>query len=459
MNEQYTWLHIGLGSFHRAHQAWYLNELLKSGDESWGIAAGNIRNDAEHTVEALLAQNGEYVLETVSPKGERAYETIRAIRQPIRWAADLAPLIAAGAAQNTRVISFTVTEAGYYLDSTFKLVQGDPALQADLKGGHETIYGVMAKILRARMKLSDGRVTLLCCDNVRHNGERFHDGLVEFLQLTNQNDLIGWLAQNATTPNTMVDRIVPRPAEDLPARIKAATGLDDKAPVMGETFIQWVIEDNFKDNIRPALEKVGVELVESVIPYEEAKIRVLNVPHAAIAWLGTLLGELYIHDSTNLKKAYRLAHDYVTEDVIASLGNDLIDLAKYRDVVLERFTNPHIKDTNQRVAADGFSKIPAQIQPTLIERFKQGARPAATARIPAAFFVFMERRHQGRLPFEYQDGIIDEAAVRAMFESADPVEAFASDKALFGELAGKPEFVGLMREQVEAVRKLVGEAV
>ena len=455
MSQQYTWLHIGLGSFHRAHQAWYFNELIESGDDSWVVAAGNIRNDSEHTVEAMLAQNGEYVLETVSPHDEREYEVIKSIKQPIRWAADLAPLIAVGAAENTRVIAFTVTEAGYYLDSKFKLVQNDTALQADLKGGHETIYGVIAKILRERMKLSDGRVTLLCCDNVRHNGERFHDGLVEFLQLTDQNDLIDWLAQNATTPNTMVDRIVPRPAEDLPARIKEKTGIDDKAPVMGETFIQWVIEDNFKDDIRPALEKVGVELVESVIPYEEAKIRVLNVPHAAIAWAGTLQGELFIHDSTLNDKVRQVAYDYVTEDVIASLGNDLIDLRKYRDVVLERFTNPHIKDTNQRVAADGFSKIPAQIQPTLIERYKQGARPAATALIPAIFFVFMEQWHQGKLPYAYQDGILDEAAVHAMFESDDPIHVFATDKALFGELAENADFEALLREQVAKARQFV----
>ncbi len=455
MSQQYTWLHIGLGSFHRAHQAWYFNELIESGDDSWAIAAGNIRNDSEHTVEAMLAQNGEYVLETVSPHDEREYEVIKSIKRPIRWAADLAPLIAVGAAENTRVIAFTVTEAGYYLDSKFKLVQNDTALQADLKGGHETIYGVIAKILRERMKLSDGRVTLLCCDNVRHNGERFHDGLVEFLQLTDQNDLIDWLAQNATTPNTMVDRIVPRPAEDLPARIKEKTGIDDKAPVMGETFIQWVIEDNFKDDIRPALEKVGVELVESVIPYEEAKIRVLNVPHAAIAWAGTLQGELFIHDSTLNDKVRQVAYDYVTEDVIASLGNDLIDLRKYRDVVLERFTNPHIKDTNQRVAADGFSKIPAQIQPTLIERYKQGARPAATALIPAIFFVFMEQWHQGKLPYAYQDGILDEAAVHAMFESDDPIHVFATDKALFGELAENADFEALLREQVAKARQFV----
>ncbi len=277
MSQQYTWLHIGLGSFHRAHQAWYLNELIKAGNDSWAIAAGNIRNDSEHTVQALQAQNGEYVLETISPHDERAYEVIKSIKKLLPWQADLAPLIEEGAAEATKVIAFTVTEAGYYLDSAYRLDQSNPSLQADLQGGHETIYGIIAKILKKRMQLADGKVTLLCCDNVRHNGERFHDGLVEFLTLTGQQDVIAWLKDNATTPNTMVDRIVPRPAEDLPARIQEKTGIADKAPVMGETFIQWVIEDNFKDNVRPALEDVGVELVDSVIPYEEAKIRVLNV--------------------------------------------------------------------------------------------------------------------------------------------------------------------------------------
>ena len=452
---QYTWLHIGLGSFHRGHQAWYLNELMKQGDDSWVIASGNIRNDSEHTIEALLAQNGEYVLETISPHNERKYEVIRSIKHLIRWQEGLQPLIDVAAQENTKVISFTVTEAGYYLDSKFRLEQNNPSLQADLQGGLETIYGVMAKILRARMQLADGKVTLLCCDNVRHNGERFHDGLVEFLQLTQQQDIVDWLKDHVTTPNTMVDRIVPRPADDLPARILEKTGIADQAPVMGEPFIQWVIEDNFKDNVRPALEKVGVELVASVIPYEEAKIRVLNVPHAAIAWAGTLLGELYIHDSTNLAIAKQIAYDYVTEDVIPSLGDNGIDLAKYRDVVLERFTNSYIKDTNQRVSADGFSKIPAQIQPTLVERFRAGVLPAATAKLPALFFVFMERWHEGKLPFTYQDGILNEAAVHAMFEAEDPIQVFAQDKALFGELASNPAFEALLREKVAQVREWV----
>ncbi|ELS3713779.1 mannitol dehydrogenase family protein [Vibrio fluvialis] len=454
MTNQYTWLHIGLGSFHRAHQAWYLHKLLASGDQRWHIAAGNIRNDAEATVDALRAQNGEYVLETVSPAGERHYEVIKSIQTLLPWQADLAPLIDEGAKAQTKIIAFTVTEGGYYLKTDHTLDVDSAVLSADLNGGHQTIYGTVTKILERRMADQAGPVTLLNCDNVRHNGERFRDGLMEFLTLTGKTDVLQWVKENTTCPNTMVDRITPRPAADLPARIKQQTGIDDQAPVMGETFIQWVIEDNFKD-ARPALETVGVEMVDSVIPYEEAKIRILNSSHSCIAWAGTLLGQSFIHDSTLTESIYKIAHDYVTQDVIPCLGDNGIDLPTYRDVVLERFTNPYIKDTNQRVAADGFSKIPAMITPTMIDCYQRGVAPQATVMLPALFFVFMQQWHKGVLPYEYQDGILDAASVHAMFESADPIAHYARDKALFGELAERAEFEALLREKIAAVYPMI----
>lgn len=454
MKEKYTWLHIGLGSFHRAHQAWYLHRLITSGDTRWHIAAGNIRNDAEHVVQALAAQNGRYVLETVSPEGESEYEEITSIQNLIPWQADLQPLIAEGANPQTKVIAFTVTEGGYYLDTQHKLEVANADLASDINGSCKTIYGAIARILEARMENGAGPLTLLNCDNVRHNGERFHDGLVEFLQLSGRQAVIDWLNANATCPNTMVDRITPRPAAELPARIKAQTGLDDKAPVMGESFIQWVVEDNFRD-VRPALETVGVELVASVIPFEEAKIRILNASHSCIAWAGTLVGQTYIHESTLTDFIYNIADRYVTEDVIPSLDDNGIDLPTYRDVVLKRFTNPYIQDTNQRVAADGFSKIPAMIAPTLRECYQRGARPNATAMLPALFYVFMEQWHLGKLPYEYQDGILNAPAVHAMFESADPIALYASDKALFGDLTERADFAALLREKITDVYALI----
>ena len=454
MTTQYTWLHIGLGSFHRAHQAWYMHQLRESGDKRWHIAAGNIRNDAELTVSALQAQQGEYVLETVSPAGERHYEVIKSIQTLLPWQQDLAPLIAEGAKPNTKVIAFTVTEGGYYLKTDHTLDTDNSVLKADLNGDHQTIYGTITKILEQRIADKAGALTLLCCDNVRHNGERFRDGLTEFLNLTGKHSVLAWMEDNTTCPNTMVDRSVPRPAADLPERIHAQTGIKDKAPVMGETFIQWVIEDNFK-SVRPEFESVGVEMVASVVPYEEAKIRILNSSHSCIAWAGTLVGQSFIHESTQTDYIYNIAHEYVTQDVIPCLGDNGIDLPTYRDVVLERFTNPHIKDTNQRVAADGFSKIPAMITPTMIECYQRGVEPKATAMLPALFFVFMQQWHKGVLPYEYQDGILDANAVHAMFDSSDPIAVYARDKALFGELAERADFEALLREKIAAVYPMI----
>lgn len=449
-SSQAIWLHIGAGSFHRAHQAWYLHRLIAAGDSRWSIALANIRDDATPLLDTLAEQQGQYVLETVTPQGVRQYETITSISKVIPWDNELAALTAQGAKPETRVISFTVTEGGYYLDNQFNLDRANADIQADLLGACRTIYGTMAQLLARRKQLNGDPVTLLNCDNLRHNGERFRHGLMQFLQLRKESELIAWIDSHTRCPNTMVDRITPRPAPEVAERVAEATGFQDRAPVMGEAFIQWVIEDDFI-NGRPALENVGVEMVEFVLPYEEAKIRILNASHSCIAWAGTLIGQSFIHESTGTPAIHQLAYDYVTQDVIPSLTPSPLDLAAYRDVVLERFSNPYIRDTNQRVAADGFSKIPGFITPTLQECYQRGQEPKATAMLPALFFVFMQRWHQGQLPYEYQDGILDAAAVHQMFAAADPVAVFASDEKLFNTLAHSGAFSQLLRQSIDRV--------
>lgn len=440
-------LHIGTGSFHRAHQAWYLHKLRETGtddDRKWSISAGNIRSDMNPTHEALASQGGRYTLETVTPQGERAYERVTSITRVLPWSADLASLVEAGSWPQTRIIAFTVTEGGYYLDEHNHLDPSYPDLAADLEGGRTTIYGALAAILDARRQAGAGPVTLQTCDNLRSNGERFHSGFIEFLDKRGLGELKQWVEANTKSPCAMVDRITPRPLPEVRARVLEATGEDDLCPVMGESFIQWVIEDHFVAG-RPAWEKVGVELVESVLPYEEAKIRILNATHSCIAWAGTLVGLRYIHEGTHDPEIRKFAYDYVTEDVIPSLSPSPLDLEKYRDVVLDRFGNPYIQDTNQRVAADGFSKIPGFIAPTFRDCFARGATPAATAMLPALFLRFLERWGAGELPYEYQDGVFDPAATRAMLGSADPVEAFCADRGLWGQLAGEPKLVLAVR--------------
>ena len=458
-----TMLHLGLGSFHRAHQAVYLHQLQQTGDRCWALAGGNIRPDMKDTIDALMAQGGAYTLETVTPHNERSYTRITSIQTVVPFDAELSGLVAIGAAPDTRIISFTVTEAGYYLDAKDQLDPNFADLCADLaaaKAGEPvcTIYGALTVILRARMAANAGPVTLLNCDNLRHNGERSRGGLLQFIELLGDNTLLAWVKTNTTNPNAMVDRITPRPTPEVRARVLAATGVDDPAALMGESFIQWVIEDKFIAG-RPEWEKVGVEMVDSVEAYEEAKIRLLNATHSCIAWAGTLVGHLYIHEGTHDPAIRQMAFDYVTDDTIPVLDTPEkpcpIDLARYRDVVLDRFGNPAIRDTNQRVAMDGFSKIPGFIAPTVRERLAAGATIDSVAMLPALFLAYLQVWHRGGLPYAYQDQAMDPAVAHAICDAADPVAAFCADAPLWGELAGDARLVDAVRRASARVAAFV----
>ena len=252
----------------------------------------------------------------------------------------------------------------------------------------------------------------------------------------------------------MVDRITPRPAPDVAERVLAATGWADQAAVMGESFIQWVIEDNFCAG-RPAWEKVGAEMVASVAAYEEAKIRLLNATHSCIAWAGTLVGYQYIHEGTHDPVIRKFAYDYVTDDVIPVLLPCPIDLEAYRDVVLDRFGNPAIRDTNQRVAMDGYSKIPGFIAPTFRERLARSESIASVAMLPALFLAYLQRWHRGEISYTYQDQAMDPASAHAVCEAADPVAAYCADPVLWGELANSPALLSAIRAAYERVSLFV----
>lgn len=452
-------LHLGLGSFHRAHQAVYMHQLQQSGDHRWMLAGGNIRADMTSTIAALQKQNGAYTLETITPNGQHSYAHIQSIETIATYTSGIAQLVDLGSSENTRIISFTVTEAGYYLDAQNNIDSQASDIVADLetarqhKAGH-TIYGALTAILRERMLRKAGPVTLLNCDNLRHNGERSRSGLLQFIKLARDMGLYEWVQANTTNPNAMVDRITPRPTPDVVTRVKAATGWDDHAPVMGESFIQWVIEDDFIAG-RPAWENVGVEMVKSVAPYEEAKIRLLNATHSCIAWAGTLVGYTYIHEGSLDPAIRRFAFDYVTHDTIPVLQPSPIDLEKYRDVVLERFANPAIADTNQRVAMDGFSKIPGFIAPTIRERIARHESIDSVAMLPALFLAYLHKWHCNEIPYTYQDQAMDEQHAHAICMASDAVVAFCSDTVLWGDLAGNARLIQAVSKAYIAVNHFV----
>ncbi len=450
-------LHLGLGSFHRAHQAVYLHQLHALGDTRWVLAGGNVRGDMAGTLEALRVQGGAYTLETVTPAQVRSYTWIESIKTVIPYEPTLAGLIALGADANTRIISFTVTEAGYYLDAAYQLDVNLPDILADVRAAQAgqpgaTIYGVLTAILRARMKQGGGAVTLLNCDNLRHNGERVRGGLLQFIQAVGDAPLLAWVQQNTTCPNAMVDRITPRPTPDVIERVKAATGRSDPAAVMGESFIQWVIEDKFA-NGRPEFEKVGVEMVSSVTAHEEAKIRLLNATHSCIAWAGTLAGFQYIDEGAHDAEIRKFAFDYVTDDTIPLLRPSPLDLENYRDVVLDRFSNPALKDTNQRVAMDAYSKIPAMIAPTIRERLNRYESINSVAMLPALFLAYLQRWHAGKIPYLYQDQAMDVTLAHAICAANDPVAAYAADVTLWGDLANDTRLLAALRHAFARVKK------
>jgi D-arabinitol 4-dehydrogenase len=229
-------------------------------------------------------------------------------------------------------------------------------------------------------------------------------------------------------------------------------------PVMSESFTQWVIEDNFIAG-RPNWGSVGVEMVQSVDAFEEAKIRLLNATHSCIAWAGTLVGYQYIHEGAQDEVIRRIAYDYVTDDTIPLLDSpekpSPLNLREYRNSVLDRFSNAAIQDTNQRVAMDGYSKIPSFIAPTINERLARGESISSVAMLPALFLAYLQLWHHEKLAYVYQDQVMDEAVAHAICVSDDPVAALAADQVLWGALASHPPLVAALRIAYERVKLFV----
>ena len=452
-------LHLGLGSFHRAHQAMYMQNLHDLGDMQWNIFAGNLRNDMQSVIDVLKSQNNEYTLETINASGEHNYQRIKSIKSIIDWDSELAGLTAIAANENTKTISFTVTEAGYYLDENDNLDDSYEDLRNDLEGkARTTIYGALSHFLRTRMELNGQPVTLLNCDNLRSNGTRIKNALLDFIQRIGDTELLDWVVQNTSSPNSMVDRITPRPTDEVAERVLKATGNADGAALMGESFSQWVIEDNFIAG-RPAWERVNAIMVDDVEPYEEAKIRILNGTHSCIAWAGSLRSYNYIHEGMKDVDVRKFAYDYVTNDVIPCLNNSdhhsPLDLFEYRDIVLDRFGNTNIQDTNQRVAMDAYSKIPSFILPTISESLKAGRSINDVAVLPALFLAFLIRQQNGEISFKYEDQMMSEESAQIIVTADDPVAAFANDRAIFKELSGDVSLIKALRKANDRVNKFI----
>jgi mannitol-1-phosphate/altronate dehydrogenase len=348
-------VHLGLGAFHRAHMARYTHELMQRDPAAlaWGIAGAGLLPGDRRVRDSLAPQDHLYTLVERDGAAENA-AVIGSLTEVIFAAEDPAALLARIDEPATRIVSLTVSENGYCLDPATRLLDLDhPAIRRDLAelARPRSAIGVLVEALRRRRAAGRTAFTTLSCDNIQDNGRVLRDATLALARLRDP-VLADWIAAHAAFPSTMVDRITPATRPDHVAHLARVHGLRDRWPVFCESVTQWVIEDRFVAG-RPAWEEVGAQFVPDVAPYEMMKLRLLNASHLAIAAIGRLMGRTYVHEAM----AAPSLRAYMVALMERELGPTLppvpsVDLAQYKRRLVERFANPAIGDTVERINRD-----------------------------------------------------------------------------------------------------------
>ena len=398
-------VHLGYGAFHRAHQAVYIDACMeKTGDLNWGIAAVNLRaEDSAAFAEAARAQDG-YLLKTTSPDEDVRHQLIRAHVAFEDWATSPEQAEQLVDQPSVKAISMTVTESGYFLKADGSLNTEDPVLTRELAGDRATtIYGYLARALARRAAGINQPITVMCCDNIRSNGKLLERNFLSYLDLAGQGDLTAWVKSNVTFPCSMVDRITPRSSGALLDEVADAFPGRALAPIHGESFIQWVLENKFAAPM-PDLAAVGVQIVEDVDPYEEAKIRILNGGHTGLCYLGALAGHQTFDQAMRDPVLRKHFDGFETENVLPGLDIDLpFDRKAYLAEIAARFGNRAIADDLARICMDGWAKMQIFIRPTIEGCLKQGISPTHGYRCIASWYVYARRVAAGVMPIAYQE--------------------------------------------------------
>ena len=390
LSERTGIVHLGIGAFHRAHQAVFTEDAATAAQESgWGICGVTQRSAA--VLEQLRPQDCLYAVLERGPH-EPAVRVVGQVREVLFAAEDGELLRRRFADPATRVITLTVTEKGYRRSASGGLDLQDPVVRSDLSGGARSAVGQLVRGLQARAAESGAPVTVLSCDNLTDNGDVVQRLVADFcaaLPSAEGDPLAAWIAENVAFPCSMVDRIVPATTEDDRATAAQLLGLNDAALVVAEPFRQWVIEDRFAAG-RPAWERAGAEVVGDVTPYEQLKLRMLNGTHSMLAYLGALRGYETIAeavaDAELAEAAARLMRDDVAPTLAPTPGRDV---AAYAGEVLERFANPALRHRTTQVAMDGSQKLPLRLLGTVRDRLAAGETPHWATLAVAGWMVFV----------------------------------------------------------------------
>ncbi len=458
-------VHIGVGGFHRAHEAVYLDDLMAQGPgREWGICGVGLRPADEAMRDALAPQDCLYTVVARSAEGDEA-RVVGSLGRYLFAPEETEAVLDALAAPETRIVSLTITEGGYnFNEATGGFNADDADVRHDLQNPSQpvSVFGYLAEALDRRRRAGRAPFTTLSCDNVPQNGDMAQKTLLAFAALRDP-ALRDWIAAGVAFPNSMVDRITPQTIDADRAMVRAEFGIEDAWPVVCEPFRQWIIEDTFS-NGRPPLEQAGVQFTSDVHPYEMMKLRLLNAGHSAIGYLGFLAGYPYIHEimADGLFREYlrRLMDDEVTPLLAPVPG---INLAEYKATLLTRFANPTVGDQTARICLDGSSKMPKFLLPSLHEALAAG-RPAALLTLAlAGWFRYLRGEDEQGRPYVIDDPRAADLQRLARQGEADPRPLLGLTD-LFGDLGQSPSLVSELTrlgEQLEAdgARRTLAQAL
>jgi mannitol 2-dehydrogenase len=446
-------VHFGVGGFHRAHQAMYLDRLMNKGEAlDWGITGVGVMPSDQRMRDALNGQDGLYTLMVKHPDGHYEASVIGSIIDFLYAPDDPEAVIELMAAPSTRIVSLTITEGGYnfhHVTGEFDLGNADVVHDLAPGAAPKTVFGLVTEALRRRRARSIAPFTVMSCDNIQSNGDVARKMFCAYASAKDV-DLGDFIASHVAFPNAMVDRITPVTTKEDIAEVARRFGIDDAWPVVCEPFTQWVVEDHFPLG-RPAFEKVGAQMVADVVPYELMKLRLLNASHQALTYFGYLAGYRYAHEVTGNPLFAKFLLDYMTLEGTPTLSPvPGVDLDDYRRTLIARFSNPEVRDTLARLCAESSDRIPKWLLPVIRAQLKAGGDICRSAAVVASWARYAEGVDEQGQPIEVVDRLKDKLMAIAAHNRDNPI-AFIENRELFGDLADEPRFVDAYREALASL--------
>ena len=448
-------VHFGVGGFHRAHQAMYHDRLLNQGTAlDWGICGVGVMAADRRMKEALDAQDGLYTLVLKHSDGTYEPRVIGSIVEYLFAPDDPEAVIEKMAAPSTRIVSLTITEGGYNVnDVTGEFDAANPDVIRDLEPGEvpRTTFGLITEALRRRRKLGLAPFTVMSCDNLQGNGHLSRKVFTTFARLRDP-ELGDWVERETRFPSCMVDRITPVTTDADRSEVRERFGIDDLWPVVCEPYTQWVLEDTFTAG-RPAYEKAGVQLVGQVEPYELLKLRLLNGSHQALCYFAYLAGYRLVHEAAQDPLFRTFLLGYMDEEATPTLPPvPGVDLEGYKHTLIQRFSNPQVRDTVARLCAQSSDRIPKWLLPVIREQLAAGGEIRHSAAVVASWARYAEGADERDEPIEVVDRFAASLTRLARRERTEP-GAFIANRDLFGDLADDERFVAAYLSALDSLHQ------